>query len=427
MNILICGASGFIGLHLAQALEARGHAVRRGVRDPARHATSDPGKNWMSVDFLRDTQPALWASRLRGIDVVINAVGILKEQGDQTFEALHVQGPLALFEACARAGVQRIVQISALGADEQAATAYHRSKKAADDALLALPVNGVVLQPSLVFGPQGASTRLFTALATLPIVPLPGRGDQSIQPVHVDDLAQAVVNLVESPQRHVGERVVVAGGQALSLKAYLFTLRRSLGLGRGCFMATPKALVGRMARWGARWPRWPMDDDAWRMLERGNTGDASALTALLGRAPREPGEFIQMAQSQAMRREAALVWLLPLLKLSLAVVWLVSGVVSMGLYPLDDSLAMLAKVGVRGALAQAMLYGAAGLDLALGVATLWRPGRRLWLAQMALVLGYTAVITLYLPAQWLHPFAPVVKNLPFLAILLMLYTLEERR
>lgn len=427
MNILLCGASGFIGRHLAEALEARGHAVRRGVRGAARHAASGAGKSWVDVDFLRDTQASHWAPRLHGVDVVINAVGILKEQGTQTFSALHVQGPRALFEACAQAGVQRVIQVSALGADEQATTAYHLSKMAADDALLALPVNGVVLQPSLVFGPRGASARLFMAWASLPVVPLPGRGEQRIQPVHLDDLVQAVVTLVEAPHRHVCGRLVVAGREALSLKDYLLTLRRSLGLGRGWCLPMPKALVGRVARWGKRWPQLPLDEDAWRMLERGNTGDSTALRALLGRPPRQPSEFIRADEGLALGRQAALVWLLPLLRLSLATVWLVSGVVSMGLYPVDDSLAMLAQVGVHGGLALAMLFGAAGLDLALGVITLWRPGRRLWLVQMALVLGYTAVITLCLPEQWLHPFAPVAKNLPFLAVLWLLYILETRR
>ncbi|RZI84697.1 MAG: NAD-dependent epimerase/dehydratase family protein [Rubrivivax sp.] len=425
MNILLCGASGFIGAHLAKALQTRGHVLRLGVRDPQRHAAEQPDLDWVQVDFARDTTPDVWTARLRGIDVVINAVGILREEPGQSFEDLHVRGPSALFEACARSGIRRVIQISALGADEQAETAYHLSKKAADDCLLQLPVNGVVLQPSLVYGPQGASTRLFTTLATLPIMALPGGGGQLVQPVHIDDLTEAVVRLVGNHE-HAGERIVVAGGTPLSLRDYLGALRQSLGFGRAWSIGIPKGWIDRLMRWNVPGVRQWLDEDTWQMLERGNTGDTRALTALLGRPPRSPPSFIQASEGWALRSDAALTWLLPLLKLSLAVVWLVSGVVSMGLYPVDDSLAMLAKVGVGPPLANWMLYGAAALDMLLGIATLAWPRRRLWLAQIALVLGYTAIISAYLPEQWLHPFAPVVKNLPFLAILCMLYTLEER-
>src|SRR5439155_26090049 len=95
-----------------------------------------------------------------------------------TFRALHDEGPRALFAACRESGVTRVVQVSALGADAEAASAFHRSKRAADDFLLSLPLRGVVVQPSLVFGVGGASAELFTRLAALPLVPLPGGGTQ---------------------------------------------------------------------------------------------------------------------------------------------------------------------------------------------------------------------------------------------------------
>ena len=112
---------------------------------------------------------------------------------------------------------------------------------------------------------------------------------------------------------------------------------------------------------------------------------------------------------------------------AIALVWIVTGIVSLGLYPVEDSLALLARSGVPASLRPLALYGAALLDLAMGAATLALPRRRwLWLAQIALVVGYTAIITWRLPEQWLHPYGPVVKNLPILAALVLLYTLEER-
>ena len=87
---------------------------------------------------------------------------------------------------------------------------------------------------------------------------------------------------------------------------------------------------------------------------------------------------------------------------------------------------VLARMGLGGALAQAALYGASALDIAMGVATLWWPRRALWRAQAVLILAYTAIITVFLPEQWLHPYGPVAKNVPILALLVLLYQLEKR-
>ena len=84
--------------------------------------------------------------------MVVNAVGILRESGNATFQALHVDAPVALFHACVQADVKKVVQISALGADTEAASRYHLSKKHADDTLAELPIRWVIMQPSLVFG-----------------------------------------------------------------------------------------------------------------------------------------------------------------------------------------------------------------------------------------------------------------------------------
>jgi hypothetical protein len=111
---------------------------------------------------------------------------------------------------------------------------------------------------------------------------------------------------------------------------------------------------------------------------------------------------------------------LRLLRLSLAAVWLGTAAVCLWGYPMQESMALLAPLGVHGAQAQALVVAAALLDAALGLATLLWPTPWLWRAQMALVLGYTAVITATLPQFWLHPFGPVLKNLPLLAILWVL-------
>lgn len=146
MRILITGVTGFVGQRLAQALLARGCAVT-GL---SRRRPADPRIAHIAADFGHDTEIAPWMARLHGIDVVVNTVGIIRETDTQRFAQLHTAAPRALFAACAAQGVGKVVQLSALGADEAATTAYHLSKKAADDFLAGLPLRSRIVQPSLI-------------------------------------------------------------------------------------------------------------------------------------------------------------------------------------------------------------------------------------------------------------------------------------
>jgi uncharacterized protein YbjT (DUF2867 family) len=423
--VLLTGASGFIGRHLSEALLAARHQVVCAVRDPAKG--SDARLRYIPADFTRDLDPAAWLPRLGGIDAVINAVGILREGEGQTFELLHERAPHALFAACAQSEVRLVLQISALGADEAAQSRYHLSKKRADDMLAGLPVHSAIVQPSLVYGAGGTSARLFTTLASLPLIGLPGGGLQRIQPVHIDDVAAAIVALLERPVPS-GTRVALVGPKAMTLRCFLTILRRAMGMGRGHILPVPMALARAAAALGQRLPGSLLDVETLQMLERGNTASPAQISALLGRTPRAATDFIVSADARALRLQAQLNWLLPLLRLSIALVWIVTGIVSLGLYPVAESYALLARVGVAGMLATLMLYGAALMDLAFGIATLLLKRRRLlWLAQLAVIVFYSAIISWRLPEFWLHPYGPLLKNLPMMVAIWLLYELEERR
>lgn len=113
---------------------------------------------------------------------------------------------------------------------------------------------------------------------------------------------------------------------------------------------------------------------------------------------------------------------LKLTRYTLASVWLATGVLSLGIFPQQESLKLLEQVGLHGDTALVALFGSATLDLLLGILTLARPSKMLWRAQALLVLAYSVIITIFLPVYWLHPFGPVLKNLP---ILLLLWLLHE--
>ena len=115
-----------------------------------------------------------------------------------------------------------------------------------------------------------------------------------------------------------------------------------------------------------------------------------------------------------------------LLRTSIAVVWIATAIVSAGVYPVEDSLALLARVGLSGDAALVALYGAAALDLAIGLAVLGVRRRWIWTVQLVVILAYTALITVFLPEQWLHPYGPVLKNLPLIAAIVLLRERESR-
>jgi uncharacterized protein YbjT (DUF2867 family) len=411
MRILITGASGFIGRRLADALRAAGHAVVAATRP--------------ETDFTRDLDAAAWVPKLAGIEAVINAVGILREHGQQTYERVHARAPQALFAACATVGVRRVVQISALGAD-RGTSGYFRSKRAADEYLARLPLAWTIVQPSLVFGVGGASARLFTLLASLPVVPLPGDGGQRVQPIHIDDLVQAICNVLQ--RRELAYRTVaLVGPDPMSLRAFLARLRLALGMAPARFLPIPLLFMRAAAAVAQLSPGSLLDRESLAMLEAGNTADPADTRELLGHPPRAVEHFVPADVRGLIARQAQLEWLLPLLRWSVAVVWLWTGIVSLGLYPRADSLTLLARTGITGVLADLALYAAATLDLALGAAILLMRRRRwLWIAQIVLILGYTVIITIKLPEFWLHPYGPILKNLPLLACIALLYRLEDR-
>jgi uncharacterized protein YbjT (DUF2867 family) len=419
MVILITGASGFIGRHLQIALRAAGHTVM-GLRRSA----SASGRE--HADFTRDLEPEVWVPRLAGVDVVINAVGILRETRKQSFDAIHTRAPQALFRACVTAKVPRVIQISALGAD-QGTSGYFRSKHAADVTLASLPLEWTIVQPSLVYGTGGTSAHLFSMLATLPITPLPSGGHQRVQPIHIDDLIAAIVALCV--RTDMSRRTVpLVGPRPLTLKQMLQSLRESLGLGPAWSIAVPRWLMQTSARVAELSPGSLLDRETLAMLEAGNTADPAMTTSLIERAPREVTSFVPRELKALLRREAQLSWLLPLLRYSIAAVWIWTGIVSAGLYPREESLLLLERTGVPSALGPLMLYGAAALDFAFGLATLLLQRRRLlWLLQIALIALYSVIITIKLPEFWLHPYGPILKNLPMLAALYLLYILEDSR
>jgi uncharacterized protein YbjT (DUF2867 family) len=272
MNILILGRTGFVGRNIAQALRAAGHTV---VDRPR-------------VDFARATHPDDWKAHLVGVDGVVNAVGVLRDTRKRPLWPTHAGAPKALFDACAAAGVRRVVQISALGV-ANSPTQYAQSKLAADTHLLgmaqALPHGVAVLRPSVVVGVGGASTALFANLAKLPVLPMLSQmAAGEVQPLAVSDLAEAVRACIDS-QAHQGV-FYLAGPQVYTLKELVAHWRAAQGKAPAWVIPMPD-FVGRWsARAGDLLPFSPWFSESLQMLASPNTSDSGDLARLLNRTPR---------------------------------------------------------------------------------------------------------------------------------------------
>ncbi|TCS38678.1 nucleoside-diphosphate-sugar epimerase [Paucimonas lemoignei] len=420
MKILVCGASGFIGQHLCVSLVKAGHEVVHGVRKPER--PSD-----VAMDYGRDLDPETWLPRLAGVDAVINAVGILQEIGQRRFDAIHRDAPIALFKACEMAGVRRVIQISALGgANEMGSTLYMRSKREADAYLRQTSLDWSILRPSLIVGADGASSRLFRVFASLPVIGLPGKGLQLLQPVHIDDICAAVLNLLESsePTRQV---IAAVGPEAMTYRGMLQAYRDAMQLAPPIWLPVPMFFMNMAAWLAALFPASVLSPVSLRMLEEGNVADSAKFSRLLGHKPRGADAWFSGLSPDMLRTQAIAAWSLPLFRLALALVWIITGVLSLGIFPVDQSLDLLRRVGLHNVVADIALYGAALLDLAFGLATLLASGRLLWRLQMALIAGYTIIISIFLPEYWLHPFGPILKNIAILALLIVLDAFETRK
>lgn len=412
MNILVCGGRGFIGAALCDRLERSGHRVIRGVRHVAMEGD-------VELDYTRDREPAQWDALLDGVDVVINAVGILIENRRQTFEKIHTNAPIALFNACHRLRIKRVIQVSALGA-QHGATPYFSSKLAADNHLRSLPISSCIVRPALVYGSSGASAAFFRLLATLPVHLLPAGGHQRLRPLHVQELAEAVERLLEAEAADQSVLEMV-GGEEVEYREMLAIYRGSLGLGPCYSVSIPGWLIAASAAVLDRVPGSMLTRDTWRMLQAGSTGDATATTTVLERTPRSLRTFID-SDAVALRYQALNEWQCVLLRGVLAFVWIWTAVASVFLYPRDKSLALLSSAHLHGASAIAAFWLAACVDFAFGVMTIARPSRVLWLSQAALIATYTLIVAMTMPEALWHPFGAILKNLPILAILLILYS-----
>lgn len=273
MNILVLGGSGFIGSRLVRTLQNQGCRVRTPRRS--------------EIDFL-NPDPARAAECLRGIDAVINAVGIMSRHAD-LLETVHHRTPARLARLAAEAGVRRWVQLSALGARPDHPVAFLGSKGRGDEAVQNSGLSVGTARPSVVFGRGGASCEVFIKLARLPVLALPQRGGFLLQPVHVDDVAEGLAALARSTGM---QTVAFTGSSRCTLAGYLNILRRNLhGKADARILNVPRTLAECAAALAKLPSNGMVSRDSLKLLDEGSTADCTDFAGLLGRPPLAAGVF----------------------------------------------------------------------------------------------------------------------------------------
>lgn len=432
-TVLVTGAYGFLGLHIVSRLAEAGHQVVGCGRDVAFGRRVLPDIRWIPCDFNQDTDVVAWLPRLDGVDAVVNCVGILQSDRRDRAGHIHADAPRALFAACERAGVRRVVQISALGAADDANTDYARSKAAGDAVLAAMDLDWVILRPSLVYTRSVyGGTALMRGLAGFPFVVPVFDGSQEFQPVHMKDLTAVVARFLE-PDAPSQVIVPVVGPEKLKLDEILAGWRRWLGFGPPRFIRVPRWTVWAMAGTAdlAGWlgSRTALRSTSFKHLERSNTEDPALMTRLTGIAPRRFTDALAAEPAGVQDRwHARLYFLKPALRVVLALFWVATGILSVT--PAGRALGarLLEPAGWPGPWIESAIVAAGVVDAVLGLALLLRVRVRLTVGlQIGLTLAYLAVLSWAASELWLDPLGPLIKVLPILALSLAVLAIERER
>jgi uncharacterized protein YbjT (DUF2867 family) len=276
MRVLVTGASGFVGTHVAERLEADGHEVVRFSRRTGGDVTD----------------PASLEAAAQGAGAIVHLVAILEGTPEQ-FEAVNAQGPANAVAAAKAAGVHRFLHMSALGVNAEHAplTGYWGSKWKGAQAVTSSGLDWTLFEPSFVFARGGGAFAEFERLVRMPVTPVIGDGRYRHQPVWVGDVASAFARALERPET-TGKRYELGGPQAFTFDELLEEIARNTGRRSHPKVHLPTGLMRAQARMLLRHlpPPLRVTPDQITMLLAGTECDIGPMRRELGIDPASMAE-----------------------------------------------------------------------------------------------------------------------------------------
>ncbi|MBT5435715.1 MAG: complex I NDUFA9 subunit family protein [Alphaproteobacteria bacterium] len=267
-DVVVFGGSGFIGRYLVRRLADDGWRVIVAVRDPEGAGFLQPMGDVGQIVPLRcdvaDKEQV--AAVMSGAVAAINLVGILSEWGKKTFRRVHVEGARNIAQAAADAGIDQVIQVSAIGASLSSPSSYARSKATAENVMREIVPGTRVVRPSIIFGAEDGFFNLFGRMASLsPVIPLFGGGMTRFQPVYVDDVAAAIVSCLDDPS--AAGRTFELGGPSVYTFHHLMEMVRRETQRSVMLVPMPFLVAHIQAMFLQFWPKPLLTPDQVRLLQ----------------------------------------------------------------------------------------------------------------------------------------------------------------
>ncbi|MBL4802982.1 MAG: complex I NDUFA9 subunit family protein [Emcibacter sp.] len=274
--VTIFGGAGFVGTTLVEHLAKTGVRVRVAVRRPnsAMHVKplGEVGQIQVVQANVRDEGSVRAA--IQGADAVINLTGILLESGVQKFKAVHTQGAETIARVSAELGVKKLINMSALGANENSPSFYAQSKALGEKAVKQAFPDATIIRPSVIFGPGDALFNRFAQVASLPLIPV-FSGDTKFQPIYVGDVVEVIVKALKDANM-AGQTYELGGADTYSLRD-MMKLAAKEALQKPFFLDVPDVAAPTMAFFFGILPISVITLDQLRMLKTDNVVSEEAL------------------------------------------------------------------------------------------------------------------------------------------------------
>jgi NADH dehydrogenase len=218
--IFIAGATGFVGIHLLKRLSSGSKSVRCLVRSGKK---ADLCRSMGFQTFTGSiTERESIKGALEGVSTVVHLVGIIEEDGDQTFEKVHLEGTANLIDEARISGVKHFFYQSALGASLKSSYRYYQTKAEAEEMVKESEIPYTIFRPSLIIGPGDRFTKSICDVLKLgPLVPVPGDGTARFQPIYIEDWINCFLKIINNPENRVFE---FGGPEHLSYNEILYSV-----------------------------------------------------------------------------------------------------------------------------------------------------------------------------------------------------------